>query len=95
MVSPAWNDLAEAAEHIARDSKFYAATFVREVRDASRSLTVFSERGRLVPEVDDDTIRELLVSSYRLIYRLTSAEVQILAVIHQARDFRKAFSGRA
>lgn len=92
--TPAWEDLTEAAEHISRDSKFYAATFVREARDASRSLARFAERGRVVPEVGDESIRELFVSSYRLVYRLTTTEVQILALIHHARDFQRVFSDR-
>ena len=45
----AWNDLQEIAEYIARDSANYAAAFVREVKYAARSLTILSERGRVVP----------------------------------------------
>ena len=40
-------DLEALAEYIARDSAFYASAFVQEIRDASRSLNEFSERGRL------------------------------------------------
>ena len=42
-----WNDL-EAVDYIARDSPHYAAAFVREVRDAARSLAYLVERGRVV-----------------------------------------------
>src|ERR1022692_2522618 len=38
-------DLEEAAGYIARDSRYYAAAFVREVRAAARSPRVSSERG--------------------------------------------------
>ena len=34
----AWSDLEETANYIARDSPHYAAAFVRETRDAARSL---------------------------------------------------------
>jgi plasmid stabilization system protein ParE len=44
----AWSDLDEAAQFIAKDSPNYAAAFVREVRDAARSLARFSQRGRVV-----------------------------------------------
>ena len=40
-------DLEALAEYIARDSAFYASAFVQEIRDASRSLNEFSERGRI------------------------------------------------
>ncbi len=36
---PAWDDLAEIANYIARDSKHYAAAFVQEVKDAAASLS--------------------------------------------------------
>ncbi|MDP2644307.1 MAG: type II toxin-antitoxin system RelE/ParE family toxin [Desulfobacterales bacterium] len=41
----AWSDLEEVADYIANESRHYAAAFVREVRDAARSLAYFSERG--------------------------------------------------
>jgi len=40
----AWTDLDQAAAYIAKDSPYYAAAFVREVRDAARSLREFAER---------------------------------------------------
>jgi toxin ParE1/3/4 len=82
----AWRDLEEAAEYIAKDSQHYAAAFVHEARDASRSLQLLAERGRVVPEFSDVTIRELFVRSYRLIYRVSERVVYILGFIHGARD---------
>ena len=82
----AWSDLEAAADHIAKDSPNYAAAFVREVRDAARSLAYLAERGRVVPEFDDPSIRELLVRSYRLVYQVTEETVHIIGFIHGARD---------
>jgi plasmid stabilization system protein ParE len=75
--TPAWEDLAEAADHIARDSKYYAAAFVLEARDAARSLNRFADRGREVPEYGESAVRELFVQSHRLIYHVLPAEVRI------------------
>ena len=79
-------DLEQIAEYIARDSPRYAAAFVREARDAARSLTDFAQRGRAVPEFGDENIRELLVGAYRLIYHLAPGVVSVLGLIHGARD---------
>ena len=84
----AWADLEAAAEYIEKDSPRYAAAFVREMRDASRSLANLSERGRIVPEFDDSIIRELLVRSYRMIYRVGDDRVVVLGLIHGARDLQ-------
>jgi len=82
----AWSDLEAAADYIAEDSPHYAAAFVREVRDAARSLAHLAERGRVVPEFSDPSIRELLVRSYRLIYRVAEEAVYVIGFIHGARD---------
>jgi plasmid stabilization system protein ParE len=42
----AWNDLEGVSDYIAKDSRYYAAAFVREVRDATRSLAYLAERGQ-------------------------------------------------
>ena len=55
------DDLAEIAGYIAKDSESYAATIVRELISAARSLTILSERGRVVREYRDPAIRQLVV----------------------------------
>lgn len=83
---PASEDLDQIASYIALDSAYYAAAFVREIRDAARSLRQVARRGRVVPELSDPTIRELLIGNYRLLYQLRGPEVLVLAIIHSARD---------
>jgi toxin ParE1/3/4 len=82
----AWKDLEEVVDYIAKDSSHYAAAFVREARDAARTLAYLSERGRSVPEFNDSSIRELFVRSYRLIYQVAGQVVYIIGFIHGARD---------
>ncbi len=37
----AWGDLVEVSDYIAKDSHYYAAGFVREVRDASSFFVLY------------------------------------------------------
>lgn len=84
----ALHDLDEAAAYIARDSKFYAKAFVKEARQAARSLKRFAERGRIVPELGDPQIREIFVRRYRLIYKTEGTKrIYVVRFIHGARDF--------
>lgn len=76
------------ADYIARDSSFYAASFVIKVREAVHSLNVFSERGRIVPELSNPDIRELFINDYRLVYRIEESRVDILGIIHGRRDLK-------
>ena len=82
---PAWDDLVAVAEYIRRDSEGYAATFVQEVEEAAASLATFAKRGQVVPEFRDDTIRELLVKPYRLVYQISGNNVFVLTLVHGAR----------
>ena len=82
----AWLDLEEIADYIANDSPNYSKVFVSEIEEAVNSLSVFPELGRIVPEYNEDHIRELFVRNYRLIYKNLSNEVNIISIIHGARD---------
>jgi plasmid stabilization system protein ParE len=80
-----------AASYIAQASRVYASSFAHEIRLASESLREFAERGRLVPEVEDPTVREIFVRKYRMVYRVVGDRVWILALIHGHRDFMTAW----
>lgn len=82
-------DLNALADHIARDSASYAASFVHEILLASRSLDILSERGRIVSELANPNIRELFIREYRLIYSIEETRTVILGLIHGRRDLKR------
>ena len=79
--------LDEAIAYIAQNSPTTARNVLTEILEKVGTLDRFSERGRIVPELEDPVVREVFAYSYRLIYRVSATEVQVLAVVHQARDF--------
>ena len=81
------NALDEVIEYIARDSPQAAVKVLEEVLGTAGSLATLSERGRIVPELNDPTIRELFVFMYRLLYEVEKHRVRIVAFLHGARDF--------
>ena len=50
--------------------------------------------GRIVPEFEDENIRELIVYSYRIIYRVYPKQVTVWAVVHGARLLENALKDR-
>lgn len=78
-------DLESIVEYISKDSEAYARGLARKVLDATRKLDRFPLQGRQVPEFDDANIREILVSSYRVIYEVQDNRILITAVIHGKR----------
>jgi toxin ParE1/3/4 len=57
----------------------------RNIVNQTRILTRFPQAGRMVPEFDDEDLRELILYSYRIIYRVQNDEALIVAVIHGKR----------
>jgi plasmid stabilization system protein ParE len=85
--APAKLDLKDIYDYIAKDSKYYAQKVSEDIVAKSENLKHFPKIGRIVPEIDDPNIRELLVYSYRLIYEALPNGVQVLALIHSRRNF--------
>jgi len=83
---PAVEDLQDIVDYIARDSSFYADVVAERIVLAVERLASFPRSGRIVPEADDPRIREVIVQSYRVMYRVKQRMVQVLAVLHSARD---------
>lgn len=86
---PALDDLKETVEYIARDSPSYAARFASRIVEAPRKLESFPRLGRVVPEFQDQDIRELIYGSYRIIYTIRGDVCYIVSVIHGSRDIQR------
>ena len=81
----ALNDLDSICLFIARDSLQYAKLFAMRAFEATDRLEMFPKSGRVVPEIDREDIREIILGNYRIIYRTITGEVEILTVHHGAR----------
>lgn len=44
--------------------------------------------GRIVPELNEETVRELSLYSYRILYEIKPTHIEVLAVIHKRRDLQ-------
>jgi toxin ParE1/3/4 len=86
---PAQLDLHAIHDYIAIESRYYAIKVIEEIVELSETIEFFPERGRIVPEYEDSTVRELFLYSYRLIYEIRKKDAYILAVIHGTRDISK------
>jgi addiction module RelE/StbE family toxin len=91
---PARNDLRQVHDYIAKDSKYYARRVVQEIIAKTEKLIEHPKIGRIVPEVSDPNVRELIVYSYRLVYAISANNIEILAVVHAKRDFSSAWDER-
>ena len=81
--------LDEALTDISNDSIDGAVRVLTRALEVADSLSTLAERGRIVPEIGEPTLREVFVYDYRLMYRVGEDRVVIRAFLHGARDFSK------
>jgi len=80
-------DLWDILSYINESNPQAAGDFGRGVFAAVEHLTIFSASGRMVPEFNDPTIREVMRKPCRIVYRLKQNEqiIEIARIWHSAR----------
>lgn len=78
-------DVEAIKAYVARDSVRYAALLVERIVASVGRLESFPESGRVVPEVGDESLREVIYGAYRIVYRVQSDAVEVAAVHHAAK----------
>ena len=81
----AQDDLRSIKSHIARDAPATASAYIRRLKKSVSRLKEMPYSGQVVPEIGREEIREVLLGSYRLIYRVSDGRIEILTVFHGAR----------
>ena len=83
-----WTDkaveqLAAIHDYAAKVSPQYANRLVNQMTQRSKQIAAFPASGRLLPEMSKiEQIREVIESSYRIIYYIGEERIDILAVLH-------------
>jgi len=74
--------------YVAQDSPARAVKLVSRLLRATRSLEHSPKMGRVVAELGQDDVRELVsVRPYRIIYRIREETCSVVYVFHSSRDF--------
>jgi plasmid stabilization system protein ParE len=73
---------------IEQDSLHAAGLVVQRIIAAVEQLPVFPESGRIVPQYQEPTVREIIRPPYRIVYRLRPEEIHIITIHHAARLLR-------
>lgn len=82
----ATDDLYQIFESLSAYSNTRAESVIETIIDKVFLLEQFPKMGRVVPELNLESIREIVVQQYRIIYTLTAnGSAEILAVRHSSR----------
>ena len=81
------DDLHDIVTFIARDNSDRAMSFSYELISRADRLQMFPEQGRIVPEYEDQNLREIIFRPYRIVYRVNHErnQCEIVRVWHSAR----------
>ena len=86
-----WTDTAQQHldaiyRYIAQDSPAYAKRMVDRLTRRSQQIGEFPLSGRMVPEYQASQVREIIEGPYRIIYYIKPDQIDVLVVLHGARE---------
>jgi plasmid stabilization system protein ParE len=89
-VSVTWTETAAGQlqavrDYLARSSPGYALALAGRIISRTEALDGQPQLGSEVPEYGDPEIREVFEHPYRIVYRVSGPDVQVVAVIHSSR----------
>jgi plasmid stabilization system protein ParE len=82
-------EVDEIASYLAETSPVSALRFIDEIETAIRQLGEWALRYPLVPGHDQSGIRRRVVRPYNIYYRVAGREVEVLHILHAARDYER------
>ena len=80
--------LIEIEDYISKDSSVRAIQFVDQLIEHAELLSGKPLMGRMIPELANPDIRELVFKKYRIIYRIKEKRIEILTVFEGHRLMR-------
>jgi len=82
-------DLENIGNYIAENSERYARITIEKIFSRTKILESFPQVGRIVPEKNEQNVRELIEGNYRIIYEIIPEQaIYILTVYHSTRELK-------
>jgi toxin ParE1/3/4 len=79
------SNFEDICNYIAKDSKYYASLFAKKVNAIIKTIPQFPRAGRVVPEYNNENLREKIYENYRIVYRLKEGFIEVVAICHGAK----------
>ena len=93
----AGQDLRSLVGYLIHESEESAEKIFKRIRQKADSLTIFPCRGRVVPELLSlylSRYREIILSPYRLIYRIEGQKLFVVGLFDGRRDLEEVLMDR-
>ncbi len=90
VIERALSDIEAIGEFISRDSEKYGKLTVQGIYETIKYLNEFPEIGRIVPEANIKSIREVFYGNYRIIYlTISKKRIDVIAIHNSAQRLTK------
>lgn len=83
----ALEELADIHAYLSGNSEKYAEFTIDSILESVSQLEAFPFSGRIVSEMNIQTIREIILLKYRIIYQIIDDKVDIIAIRHSSKPF--------
>jgi plasmid stabilization system protein ParE len=80
-------DLLQIGDRIAKDSPVRSLSFVDDLEQRCQRLTSMPETYQLIPGFEDRGVRRVPHGNYLIFYRVIEDAIEVLHVLHGARDY--------
>lgn len=80
-------DLLAIGRYIARDNPKAARVWVERLRAKAKSAAEMPLKGRIVPERENENVREVFLKNYRIVYEVHKESIRVLTVFEGHRLF--------
>ncbi|HKJ31417.1 MAG TPA: type II toxin-antitoxin system RelE/ParE family toxin [Balneolales bacterium] len=85
------NKIEEILDYISKDNLDAEAQLINEFEKRVNNLKKYPKSGRIVPILDNEHIRELIIRHhYRIIYQINKDRIEILTIRHVRQDFNQS-----
>lgn len=92
--SEARRSLRAIRRFIAQDSEFYAARMIGRIIDRVERASIAPGQGHPVHEYPEEPLKEIHESPYRIIYRISGAELRVVTIVHFKQRLARKRSAR-
>ena len=75
-------------KYISKDNPDRASQFIQRIIDRAKTIPLNPHLGRIVPELSNPEIRELIFKNYRIVYRKSKKSIEILTVFEAHMQLR-------
>lgn len=83
-------ELEEKVDWLALNRPGASAPFLKRIREAVRQLPRFPQRGRRLPDLPDEPVREVVAGTYRIVYLPEEERILIVTLKHCSEEMTDA-----